>query len=190
MSKGLLAEKIGSLRRSKGLSQEGLAEESSINLRTLQRIEAGHTEPRGNTLRSIAQALDTPIEQLLDFTQQEDPGFLQLMNLVSLSFWIIPLGNLFIPLILWVIKRDKVKGVNQLGRRILNFQLTWCLVTYGFVLITLLGLFKQLPFFISPLLIGPVVLLLCLLNTMVILVAAFQIRRDRETVYSIAFPLL
>lgn len=190
MNKGLLAEKIGSLRKSKGLSQEQLAEESSINLRTLQRIEAGHTDPRGNTLRSIAQALDTPMEELLDFTQEANPGFLQMMNLASLSFWFVPLGNLFIPLILWVLKRDKVKGVDQLGRRMINFQLTWCFIIYGFLFITVLCLFKQLPFFISPLLIGPVVLSLCLLNTIIILVASFQLQRGREIVYSFAFPIL
>ncbi|WP_179197793.1 helix-turn-helix domain-containing protein [Hymenobacter crusticola] len=190
MSKGLLAEKIGALRKSKGLSQEQLADESSINLRTLQRIESGSTEPRGNTLRAIARVLDTPLEELLDFTQEANPGFLQLMNLASLSFWIVPLGNLFIPLILWVLKRDKVKGVDQLGRRMLNFQLTWCFIIYGFLFMVVLCLFKQLPFFISPLLIAPVVLSLCLVNTVIILVASFQLQRGREVVYSFAVPIL
>lgn len=190
MNKGWLAEKIGSLRKSKGLSQEQLAEESSINLRTLQRIEAGHTDPRGNTLRSIAQALDTPIEELMDFTQEEDPGFLQMMNLASLSFWIVPLGNLFIPLVCWVMKRDKVKGVNQLGRRMINFQITWCFITYGFLFGYLYTLFHPGPVFISPLYLVPVILSLCLLNTLIILVATFQIRRGREIVYSFAFPIL
>ena len=175
MSKGVLAEKIGALRKSKGLSQEQLAEESSINLRTLQRIEAGRTEPRGNTLRAIAKVLDTPLEELLDFTQEANPGFLQLLNLASLSFWLIPLGNLLIPLLLWVLKRDKVKGVDHLGRRLLNFQLTWCFLLYGFLFLVVLCLFKQLPFFISPLLIAPVVLSLCLLNTIVILLASVQL---------------
>jgi transcriptional regulator with XRE-family HTH domain len=190
MSKGLLAGKIGALRKSKGLSQEQLADESSINLRTLQRIEAGRTEPRGNTLRALAHALDTPLEELLDATLEADPGFLQLMNLASLSFWLVPLGNLFLPLILWVLKRDKVKGVDQLGRRLLNFQLTWSFIIYGFLLLAILCLFKQLPFFISPLLIGPVVLSLCVLNTIIVLVASYQLQRGRERVYSFAFPIL
>lgn len=190
MSKGLLAEKIGALRKSKGLSQEQLADESSINLRTLQRIESGSTEPRGNTLRAIAKALNTPLEDLLDSTQEANPGFLQMMNLASLSFWMVPLGNLFIPLILWVLKRDKVKGVDQLGRRLLNFQLTWSFLLYGYLLLVVLFLFHQLPFFMSPLLIGPIVLSLCFLNTLIILVASFQLRRGRETVYSLAVPIL
>ena len=190
MSKGLLAEKIGLLRKSKGFSQEQLADESSINLRTLQRIESGSTEPRGNTLRSIAQALDTPIEDLLDFTKQEDTSFLQMMNLASLSFWLVPLGNLFIPLMLWVMQRDKIKGVNQLGKRMINFQITWCCSIYGFLIISILSLFGKLPFVISPLLLFSIIIGLYLVNTAIILIASWQIRRQHETVYSISFPFL
>ncbi|MDB5239458.1 MAG: transcriptional regulator, family, partial [Spirosoma sp.] len=158
--------------------------------RTLQRIEAGDTEPRGNTLRLIAQALDTPIEELLDFTKAADPGFLQLMNLATLSFWVIPLGNLFVPLILWVMKRDKVKGVYELGRRIINFQITWCFITYGFVFSWIVSLFGRSPFIMSPFLFLPIILSLYLANSLIILMASWQIRRSRETVYSISFPIL
>ncbi|MGA0557796.1 DUF4870 domain-containing protein [Larkinella sp. VNQ87] len=190
MSKGLLAEKIGSLRRSKGLSQEALAEYASINLRTLQRIEAGDTEPRGQTLRLIAKALDTPVEEFLDFTKEEDTGFLQLMNLSALSFLVIPVGNIFIPLALWVLKRDKVKGVHALGRRMINFQITWTFVTYGLLLGWIAALFMQLPVILPPMLVFSIVFGLCILNAIIILVATFQINRGGEKVYSIGFPLL
>lgn len=190
MDKGLLSEKIESLRKSKGLSQEVLADKSSINLRTLQRIEAGKTEPHGNTLRLIAKALDTPLEELLVFNKKEDTGFVQMMNLTTLSFWVIPLGNLFVPLILWVMNRDKVQGVNELGRRLINFQLTWCLITYGFLFIWIFSIFGKLPLIISPLLFLLIILILYLSNSMIILVANWQIKRSRETVYSISFPIL
>ncbi len=190
MSKGMLSEKIESLRKSRGLSQEVLADKSSINLRTLQRIEAGETEPRGNTLLLIARALDTPIEELLDFTKTTDSGFLQTMNLAALSFWVIPLGNLVIPLILWIMKRDKVQGVYELGRRIINFQITWCFITYGFIFFWIVSLFGRLPFIISPFLFLSIILSLYLFNSVIILTAAWQIRRKHETVYSVSFPVL
>lgn len=190
MNKELLAQKIESLRKSKGLTQEVLADKSSINLRTLQRIEAGETEPRGNTLRLIAEALDTPIEELLDFTKKADTSFLQMMNLATLSFWVIPLGNLFIPLIFWVMKRDEVQGVYELGRRIINFQITWCFITYGFLFIWIVSLFGKPPLIISPLLLLPIILTLYLSNSIIILMATWQIKRSRETVYSISFPIL
>lgn len=190
MNKGLLAEKIESLRKSKGLTQEVLADASSINLRTLQRIEAGETEPRGNTLRLIANALDTPIEELLDFTKTADADFLQVMNLATLSFWVIPLGNLFIPLVLWIMKRDKVQGVYELGRRIINFQITWCFITYGFLSIWVFSLFSQSLFIISPVVVLPIILTLYLANSMLILMATWQLKRSRETVYSVSFSFL
>ncbi|GAB3323889.1 hypothetical protein GCM10027299_20560 [Larkinella ripae] len=192
MSKGLLAGKIGSLRKSKGLSQEELADYASINLRTLQRIETGRTEPRGQTLRLIAKALDTPVEDFLDFTKEEDRGFLQMMNLSSLSFWVIPLGNIFIPLVLWVMKRDKVKGVNELGRRIINFQITWTFLTFGLVCGWIAGVFLNPEWsgFFSPFVMIALIAGLCVLNSILILFATFQVRRGTETVYSIGFPIL
>lgn len=192
MSKGLLAGKIGSLRKSKGLSQEELAEYASINLRTLQRIENGKTEPRGQTLRLIAKALETPVEDFLDFTKEEDTGFLQLMNLSALSFWVIPLGNIFIPLALWVLKRDKVKGVNELGRRIINFQITWTFVTFGIAFTWMLSVYlnANLSGFLSPILVLSTIFGFCGLNSIIILIATFQVRRGSENVYSIGFPIL
>ena len=192
MSKGLLAEKIGSLRKSKGFSQEELAEYASINLRTLQRIESGKTEPRGQTLRLIAKALETPVEDFLDFTKEEDTGFLQLMNLSALSFWVIPLGNIFIPLALWVMKRDKVKGVNELGRRIINFQITWTFVTFGMVCTWMLSVVinTNIPELFSPFFVFATLVGFCVLNSIIILIATFQVRRGNDKVYSIGFPIL
>ena len=190
MNRGLLSEKIESLRRRKGLTQEALADESSINLRTLQRIEAGETEPRGNTLRLIANALETPVEELLDFTKEADPGFLQMMNLTTLSFWVIPLGNLFLPLIFWVMKRDKIQGVYELGRRIINFQITWCFITYGFLSIWVFSLFSQSRFILSPFIMLPIILVLYLANSIIILMATWQLKRNRETVYPVSITFL
>jgi DNA-binding XRE family transcriptional regulator len=59
-----LGEKISAIRRSKGLSQEKLAEDANINLRTLQRIEKGETRPHGETLKRICKALDVPVEEI------------------------------------------------------------------------------------------------------------------------------
>ncbi|GAB3913176.1 hypothetical protein GCM10028803_56980 [Larkinella knui] len=190
MSKGLVAGKIGSLRRSKGLSQEELAEYASINLRTLQRIENGKNEPRGQTLRLIAKALETPVEDFLDFTMEEDTGYLQLMNLSALSFWVIPLGNIFIPMALWVMKRNEVKGVNELGRRMINFQLTWTFITFSLVFGLVFNVFFGHGFGFTPQLVAAIIFGFYLLNSIVILIAAFQVRQGREKVYSVGFPIL
>jgi transcriptional regulator with XRE-family HTH domain len=53
-----LGKKIAELRKTKGLTQEELVEKCNINVRTLQRIEAGEATPRSYTIKIIFAALD------------------------------------------------------------------------------------------------------------------------------------
>lgn len=50
------------------------------------------------------------------------------MNLSSLGFLFFPLLGILIPMILWISKKDKVKNVNETGKAILNFQITWIML--------------------------------------------------------------
>lgn len=59
-----LGKKILELRKANGLTQEELVARCNINVRTIQRIEAGEVTPRGHTIRSIFAALDIDIDQL------------------------------------------------------------------------------------------------------------------------------
>ncbi|WP_048825919.1 helix-turn-helix domain-containing protein [Hymenobacter sp. DG25B] len=63
------AERILIIRKSKGLSQELLAEQSGISLRTIQRVEQGDTVPRGHTLQALAAALEVPLDALREEPQ-------------------------------------------------------------------------------------------------------------------------
>lgn len=58
------AARIVTIRKSKGFSQELLAEQSGVSLRTIQRVEQGDTVPRGHTLLALAAALQVPLEEL------------------------------------------------------------------------------------------------------------------------------
>lgn len=60
-----IANQIIAYRESKGLSQEELAEKSSINLRTIKRIENGENNPRNSTLKLLCDALEIDIKDLL-----------------------------------------------------------------------------------------------------------------------------
>jgi len=131
-----LAQKIKDLRNRKGLSQEQLADAAKINLRTVQRIEAGETEPRGDTLTRIANALNIKPEELIDWTEQEDKGFLAVLNLSALSFFAFPLLGIIVPLALWILKKDKIRNSDKVGKRLLNFQISWCIVLFlGYTLL-------------------------------------------------------
>ena len=59
------AERILTIRKSKGFSQELLAEQSGVSLRTIQRVEQGETVPRGHTMQALATALGVPLDALL-----------------------------------------------------------------------------------------------------------------------------
>ncbi|WP_084166134.1 helix-turn-helix domain-containing protein [Anditalea andensis] len=52
-----LGQKILQWRKAKGLTQEELVEMCQINVRTIQRIEAGEVTPRSFTLKTIMEAL-------------------------------------------------------------------------------------------------------------------------------------
>ena len=57
-----LGQKIVALRKQKGLTQEELVEKCNINVRTIQRIEAGEVTPRSYTVKSILDALGFDLE--------------------------------------------------------------------------------------------------------------------------------
>lgn len=125
-----LAKKVKELRKRKGLSQEDLAENSGLSLRTIQRIENGETEPTGETLKRISNALNVNAEDLIDWSIIEDNGFLKAMNLSALTFLLFPLLGFLVPLIMWISKKDKVKNINTIGKNIINFEITWSLVLF------------------------------------------------------------
>lgn len=57
-----LGRKIYELRKQKGLTQEELVEKCNINVRTIQRIEAGETTPRSFTIKAILEALEANLD--------------------------------------------------------------------------------------------------------------------------------
>ena len=118
-----IGKKILELRKRKGLTQEELSDLAKINLRTLQRIEKGETEPLGNTMKRLCEILEINLEDILDYGKKDDKHFLIFFHLSVLSFLIIPLGNIIIPAILWLTKREKVIDLNERGADLLNFQI-------------------------------------------------------------------
>ncbi len=128
MKNKALAQNIKNLRNRKGFSQEELAVETGLSLRTIQRIENGETEPRGDSLKRLAATFEVTPDELVDWTVTEDHGFLTSLNLSSLSFIFFPLLGILVPLILWISKKDKIKNLNKLAKDLLNFQITWTII--------------------------------------------------------------
>lgn len=61
-----LGTKLAELRKAKGLTQEELVAKCNINVRTLQRIEAGEVIPRSYTLQSILSVLEVDYSEFLE----------------------------------------------------------------------------------------------------------------------------
>ncbi|MGF7437004.1 helix-turn-helix domain-containing protein [Lentilactobacillus senioris] len=62
---------ILNLRKAKGWTQEQLADQSGLSIRTIQRLESG-SDASLDTLRLVAEALNVSVEDL--FIQVEDPN--------------------------------------------------------------------------------------------------------------------
>ncbi|MFC0778757.1 DUF4870 domain-containing protein [Flavobacterium sp. HJSW_4] len=139
-----IGKKIKEVRKKKGLSQEELAEFSKVNLRTIQRIENDENEPRGKTLSLICEVLDINTEDILDYGKYEDKSYLIVFHLSVIVFLAIPLGNIILPLILWVNKKDKIVGLKEIGVNLLNFQIVWTIFT--FICFTVFALSKILHY--------------------------------------------
>ncbi len=149
MSELNLAQRVKELRNRKGLSQEDLAEASSLSLRTIQRIENSETEPRGDSLRKLSEALECTPEDIIDWKIKEDKGYLTFMSISSLSFLFFPILGIIIPLVLWILKKDKLRGVDKLGKSIMNFQITWTMLLFILYISIFAGIFGIVGGFFS-----------------------------------------
>lgn len=176
-----IANKIKEVRKRKCLSQEQLAEAAKVNLRTIQRIENNQNEPRGNTLNLICKVLDINVEDLLDYGKQIDRSYLIYFHLSVLFGIVIPLGNIIIPFILWMNKKDKIIDLKSMGANLLNFQIIWSFLTF---IIVIFGAFlKVIRFEIGPFNGTTTFLLLYpfyIINLILPLIFAFRVKKGKS----------
>ena len=129
MDKTAIAKKIIHYRKLKGLTQEALSELTELNVRTIQRIEAGEVDPRLYTLKSIADALGVNLEELLPEPTQHELNQIAILHVTPAGFFLFPVvGNVLLPFIFWMLKREEINGINRHGKDILNSQLTYSIV--------------------------------------------------------------
>jgi len=171
-----IGSKIREIRKRKGLSQEELAEAAKINLRTIQRIETNANEPSGKTLNLLCDALSISIDEIVDYGKKEDKTFLMLFHLSVLSFLVLPLGSIIIPLVLWLTKKDKIVGLKEIGANLINFQILWAILFYTSMVLGALGklIHSSFKIFLYSIIILPI------LN--IILTIVFAIRANKGSI--------
>lgn len=117
-----IGDKIKSIRVQKGLTQEVLAEKTQISSRTIQRIENNEVDPRAYTLEKIAEALGIDFDEFSQFqfeqTEKEDLPYLALVHLSGLFYLVFP------PILLWVLKKDKIKNLDKNAKDVINYQIS------------------------------------------------------------------
>jgi len=183
-----LSDRVKELRNQHGFSQEELARQTQLSLRTIQRIEQSETEARGDTLIRLAQVFGlTPID-LIAVSEKEQIHLAPLLNLSALSFLVFPLLGFIIPLILWYLKRNEDEKLNEIGKKLLNFQATWTLaVSFLYVfgmfvrMMHIGGIFKISTFFI-------IIIAFYVLNFMLILINTFRSKKLKKVIYKPAIP--
>ena len=186
-----LAQRIKELRNRKGFSQEELSEKTGLSLRTVQRIENGETEPRGDSLKRLALAFDVSPDEIIDWTVQEDKGFLMSLNLSALSFILFPLLGIIVPLIIWISKKDKIRNVNEIAKEILNFQITWSMLLFiGYISIAVNAASKMTGNIDSTSITSMLMMnflflgVMYLSNSIYIIVNAVRINNDKKVIYT------
>lgn len=133
-------------RKLNGLTQKDLSEKTNVTVRTIQRIEKGETEPHLQTVKLLAAALEIEVDQLLPLENPKEENikkkWLLLFHATPFIGFILPLFNIFIPLFLWIHKREDNKLYYEHGRKVINFQITVVIaVVISFIsLITIEGI--------------------------------------------------
>jgi transcriptional regulator with XRE-family HTH domain len=118
------AEKLITLRKLQGLSQDKLAEKAGINIRTLQRIEKKEVRPQPHTLGQLSTALGATIDDFCNFEVEKQ---ISLLHFSALAGSVFPLANIIVPYLVWVFKKEPNDAWNIHARQVLNFQISWSL---------------------------------------------------------------
>jgi uncharacterized Tic20 family protein len=90
-------------------------------------------------------------EAKMPLTESEEKTFGMLCHLAALAGFLIPMGHIIGPLVIWLIKKPESAFVDDQGKESLNFQITMtifaiisCILMFvliGFVLIIAVGIF-------------------------------------------------
>ncbi|WP_268036044.1 helix-turn-helix domain-containing protein [Algoriphagus sp. PAP.12] len=93
-----LGKKISEWRKAKGMTQEELVEKCNLNVRTIQRIEAGEVMPRSYTIKALMEALEIEWETSSEFEKASSSVFPKTPSkilLISILFGVLYLLSIF-----------------------------------------------------------------------------------------------
>lgn len=128
MKRQSLKENLLYQRKLKGLTQEDLADKTTVGVRTIQRIEKGEVQPHLQTVKLLAVGLEIDVNDLivLENPKEETIKRKWMLLLHGSPFFglIIPMANVLFPLFIWISKAEDNKIYDEHGRAVINFHCT------------------------------------------------------------------
>lgn len=126
-------------------------------------------------------------------TESEERTWATFCHLGGLAMFVVPLGNVLVPLILWLLKKDQSSFVDEHGKAALNFQIS---MSVYFLVGILLMVFVALP--LTLVLVGFVFIIgmamlfgaLKLFNIVCLVIAAVKANQGESFDYPLAIPFL
>ena len=125
MNKQTLKDNLLYQRKLKGLTQDELAEKTTVGVRTIQRIEKGEVQPHLQTVKLLTVGLGVEVDALLVLDNPKEEviqrKWMLLFHGTPFFGLIIPFASILFPLFLWIHKADDNKIYDQHGRAVVNF---------------------------------------------------------------------
>ncbi len=183
---------LKAIREEAGYTQTDLATKTGLSLRTIQRLESSNKVPKGFTLTALAEEFDMqPSDlqakfQVVKRSHESEITTIKIINLSILSFLGIPFGNLIIPFFVWRANRDS-QFVDDVGKRIVNFQILFSLSISLILIITPFTVQKLFP---SVPLMLIIFLLAYLFNIIIVIRTALKIHRQEFDFLNLSFRLI
>ncbi len=79
---------------------------------------------------------------------RDERNWAMFCHLISFTGYVVPFGNIFGPLVMWLLKREESPLIDDQGKESLNFQITWTI----FFLISIVLCFVAVGLLILPVL--------------------------------------
>lgn len=111
-------------------------------------------------------------------TSSDERNWAMFCHLGALTGVIIPLGNLLVPLVLWLMKKQEMPLVDEQGKESLNFQIT---IMIGFA-ISIVLMFVLVGFLL--------IFILGILDIIFIIIAAIKVSEGVNYKYPMALRLI
>ena len=134
---------LKSIREEYNISQEDLAFKAGLTTRTIQRIENHETNPRQETLKRIADALNIKIEELFIDSNHNSKSTNEFnrIKLMKYSQFLFPFYFLgfIVPIIIKYSTKNPTSNFDKWATKIINLQFNWIILLFTTLIIMVSG---------------------------------------------------